>query len=266
MVLIVQSGAIIVKSIDQKRRWILVMYSILAMGMSKHLLTELRTQHILAQHDLQFTEPLTIQEAIHFLSSQAFQLMIADLEYLRQIYQAGWLAEVRRTSFLPILVLSNAPEQDVGNVVQLGVDMCISAKHPPSVIADFAYALLRRYTKYNHYNDPSAAETAPFQVGDIYIDPPRRKVKVLDKPVFLRPREFSMLLYFMRNPKIVLTAEQICTNAWGMESGYNKGIYQPVRILRQAIEPAPQKPIYIETVWHTGYRFTAHNSETCDKC
>jgi len=244
----------------------LVLYSILAMGLSKHLLTELRTQHILAQHDLQFTEPLTIQEATRILSNQAFQLMIADLEYLRQIYHAGWLAEVRRASFLPILVLSNAPEQDIDNVVQLGADMCISTKHPPSVIADFAYSLLRRYTKYNHYNDPSAAETAPFQVGDIYIDPPRRKVKVLDKQVNLRPREFNMLLYFMRNPQIVLTAEQICINAWGMEVGYNTGVYQPVRILRQAIEPDPQDPIYIETIWHTGYRFTAYKSETCDKC
>jgi len=235
-------------------------------GLSEHLLADLRILNTLVQHDLQFTEPPTIKEATRFLSSQAFQLMMVDLEYLRQLCQAGWLAEVRRTSFMPIMALSNTPEQDMGNVVHLGVDVCISTKHPPSVIADFAYSLLRRYTKYNHYNDPGATETAPFQVGDIYIDPPRRKVEVLDKPVNLRPREFSMLLYFMRNPLIVLTTEQICTNAWGMEGGYNKGISQPVRILRQAIEPDPKNPIYIETIWHTGYRFTAHKSETCDKC
>jgi len=230
------------------------------------MLTELREQQIITQHNLQFTVPLTVQEATRFLSRQTFQLMIVNLEYLRRIFQSGWLAEVRRTSFLPILALSDTPEQDIGNMVQLGVDMCISAKHPPSVIADSAYALLRRYTKYNHYNDPSAAEAAPFQVGDIYIDPPHRKVVVRSKPVNLRPREFSMLLYFMRNPKIVLTAEQVCTNAWGMEGGYSTGISQPVRILRQAIEPDPKNPIYIETIWHTGYRFTAHKSETCDKC
>ena len=97
---------------------------------------------------------------------------------------------------------------------------------------------LRRYTEYNHYNDPGGAGVSSFQVGDIFIDPARRQVEVHGHLVSLRPREFSLLLYFMRNPRIVLTAEQICEHAWEMEGSYNRGVSGPVALLRKAIEPA----------------------------
>ena len=127
-------------------------------------------------------------------------------------------------------------------------------------------AQLRRYLVYNHYDEPGHAEAAPFQVGDIFMDPPRRIVEVRGQKVSLRPREFAMLLYFMRNPHITLTSEQICEKAWGMEGSYSRGVSHPIRVLRTAIEPDPENPIYIETVYRVGYRFTAHKSETCDKC
>lgn len=102
------------------------------------------------------------------------------------------------------------------------------------------------------------ADAIPIQSGDLYIDPTRRIVRVRDKEVSLRPREFSLLWYFVQNPRDVLTAEQICEHAWGMEGSYNRGIAQPIRLLRQAIEPDPEHPIYIETVRRVGYRFTAY--------
>ena len=112
-------------------------------------------------------------------------------------------------SFLPVIILTDTPEQDAGNMIHLGADMCISGKDSYSVIASHDYAQLRRYTEYNHYADPANAEAVPFRVGDFFIDPARRIVEVCGRLVNLRPREFSLLLYFMRNPHIVLTSEQI---------------------------------------------------------
>ena len=102
-------------------------------------------------------------------------------------------------------------------MIQLGADICISGRCPCSTIANLTYAQLRRYTEYNHYNDPGGAGVSSFQVGDIFIDPARRQVEVHGHLVSLRPREFSLLLYFMRNPRIVLSAEQISEHAWEME-------------------------------------------------
>lgn len=239
-------------------------YKALAIGLADDLLADLQMR--IAEYDLSCTVCATAQEAGRLLNSQIFHLLVIDLEYLRSVRQTGWLAEIRRMSFVPVIVLSDTPEEDIQGMVHLGADMCISGKQSYSTIAELAFAMLRRYTEYNHYNDPAHAETAPFRVGDIFIDPARRIVEVRGQPVNLRPREFSLLLYFMRNPNIVLTSEQICEYAWGMEGSYNQGVSHPVRLLRQAIEPDPLNPVYIETVHRVGYRFTAHNSETCEMC
>lgn len=157
-------------------------------------------------------------------------------------------------------------KNDEAAIRQIKENMCVSGKWPYSMIADLAYAQLRRYTEYNHYRDPSGAEISPFQVGDIFIDPARRIVMVQGRSVDLRPREFSLLLYFMQNPKIVLTAEQICEHAWEMEGSYNRGVSGPIALLRKGIEPDISNPCYIETIPRIGYRFTAYRDETCDDC
>ncbi|MBU5457521.1 response regulator transcription factor [Oscillibacter sp. MSJ-31] len=186
------------------------------------------------------------------------------LEYLRSILQVDWLPSVRRVTFVPIVVLSDTPERDLHSLIHHGVDICISSKQAPFLIADIILSQLRRYTEYNHFNNPENAEAASFQAGDIFIDPPRRMVKVRGQSVNLRPREFSLLLYFMRNINIVLTSEQICEHAWGMEGSYKRGVSGPIAILRKIIETDPTCPRYIETVSRIGYRFTAYHSEICD--
>jgi len=240
------------------------MYYALAIGLSDELFISLKTK--LAQYGLQLIESSNIREANRLLNENIFHLLIANLEYLRDIQQIDWISNIRHISFAPVVVLTNSPEQDTSYMIDLGVDMCVSNKEPHARIADLLHAQFRRYTEYNHYDDPSSVEIVPFQVGDIFIDPPRRVVEVKGRSVELRPREFSLLLYFMRNPDIVLTTEQICERAWGMDNGYDHGISQPIYLLRHAIEPDPEKPIYIQTVYRTGYRFTANKVETCDTC
>ena len=181
-------------------------YSGLAVGLADELYAALRNST--TQYNLCFTASVSVREASHLLNHQTFHLLIADLEYLRDKRQTEWLSGIRRISFIPVIILSDAPERDLGGMIQLGADICISGRCPCSTIANLTYAQLRRYTEYNHYNDPGGAGVSSFQVGDIFIDPARRQVEVHGHLVSLRPREFSLLLYFMRNPRIVLTAEQ----------------------------------------------------------
>lgn len=236
-------------------------YNSLAIGLADDLLMDLQMRT--AQHDIFCTVCSTVQEATRLLYRQIFHLLVVDLEYLRSIRQTKWLAEIRRTSFVPVIVLSDTPEDDVWGMVQLGADMCISGKQSYPMIAELAYAQLRRYTQYNHYNSPVNGETAPFREGDIYIDPARQTVEVCGQPVSLRHREFSLLLYFMRNPGIVLTAQQICENAWDME--YTQPIDRAIHELRRQIETNPRQPCYIQTVHRVGYKFTSYSSETCER-
>lgn len=239
-------------------------YRALTVGLTDELFSSI--QAMLTSRNLRLTPSLTVQDAEHMLDQQTSHLLIVDLEYLRRIGQYDWLTRIRRITYIPVIVLSDNPEQDTNPMMELGADICVYGKGSYPMIAGLAFAQLRRSTEYNQKCIPVNTENPAFRVGDIFIDPARRMVEVCGRPVCLRPREFSLLLYFMRNPNIVLTSEQICEEAWGMGGSYNRGVAQPIRLLRLAIEPNPNEPIYIETVRLVGYRFTAHRVETCDNC
>ena len=239
-------------------------YHALTIGLSDNLFAELKSR--LSQYDLHFIASTTVKEASRLLNEQIFHLLVADLEFLRNIQQIEWLSSVRHISFAPVVILTDTPEEDMSHMIELGMDICVSDKESHSVIADLIHALFRRYTEYDHYKDPLHAEVAAFHIGDIFIDPPRHEVVVRGQPVNLRPREFSLLLYLMQNPNIVLSSEKICEQAWGMEEGYDHGVSHPIYLLRKAIEPDPENPIYIQTIRRVGYRFIPNDVETCDKC
>lgn len=204
-------------------------------------------------------------EAIHLCAGQMYHLIVLRFPDLSTCGEV--LAELRRGCFAPIVILTD--KYDINraySALENGVDLCLPVNSPTDFLTGHIMAQFRRYTAYNNFESPQDRENKPIPSGDIYIDPMRRIVQVKGKEVSLRPREFSLLLYFVQNPDIVLTAEQICEHAWGMEGSYNRGISQPVRLLRQAIEPDPDNPIYIKTVRRVGYRYTAHYDETCDEC
>ena len=235
-----------------------MIYSVLTVGLSDKLVAAL--QNLIIQYDLNFTTSLTTREANRLLERRVFHLLIIGLDYLRTIQQADWLTDIRHISFVPLIVLSDTPEQDINNMVQLGADMCISGKPPFAAIANHVCAQLRRYTEYNYYDNPANTEAAPFQIRGIYIDPARRVAEVYGQPVALRRREFSLLLYFMQNHDVVLTPEQICEHAWRME--YTQSVGQSVHELRKQIEVTPNRPRHIQTVYRVGYRFVSDFDET----
>lgn len=239
-------------------------YQALTIGLTDKLFSGIK--YLLTSCKVILTPSLTIRDASYMLTQKMFHLLIVDLDYLRSIGQTEWLTGIRRISFIPVIVLSDKPEQDLHSMVRLGVDLCVSGSWSHSVVADLSFAQVRRYTEYNHYRTPPGIASAPFKIGDISIDLAHHTVEVRGKPVSLRPREFALLQFFMENPKRVLTSAQICEHAWGMAGSYQRGVGHPVYLLRKAIELDAENPIYIETVHGLGYRFTAKEVKTCDKC
>ena len=68
-------------------------------------------------------------------------------------------------------------------------------------------------------------------------------------------REFDLLVFLARNRGIVCSREKLFENVWGMDAeGDTATVMVHINRLREKIEPNPQKPIYIETVWGVGYR------------
>ena len=93
--------------------------------------------------------------------------------------------------------------------------------------------------------------------GALSIDPRARKVTRDGQEIMLTPKEFDILYFLARNRGEVFTKEQIYQAVW--ESDYlldDSNIMAFIRKLRKKIEPNPDAPEYILTIWGIGYKFS----------
>ena len=100
------------------------------------------------------------------------------------------------------------------------------------------------------------ASSAVLEVGDFRIDPDARRVFVREMEVHLTPKEYDLLLHFVRLAGKVLTHRTLLSAVWGgdyTEQGEYLRVF--VRQLRKKIEPNPSSPRYILTEPWIGYRF-----------
>lgn len=234
--------------------------SALTIGVSYELFDALK--HELQPLGVEPVMALDVNDGLRRFAKVPFQLVVLDLGAVSGDSHLEVVTALRSTRYTPMLVLTNgAGEGRAHELVACGADLCFSSDCPSNFIVSHAAALVRRYTRYDRYDDPENVQGAPFRVGDIFIDPMRHIVEVRQRPVILCPREFHLLLYFMRNSGIVLTEEQIAVRVFGSSEKYVNGISTPISKLRQAIELVPKHPLYIETVTRLGYRFTGYKSE-----
>lgn len=221
-------------------------------------------RHRFSGMDVNFTIALTVEDAARLCAEQPFHLIV--LKFSKGIACSEFLIALRRVNYAPVVVLMELYDIEMARTaLQSGADLCLGIGWPTDLSVDYIMAQFRRHASYSRYDNRPGRDAAAFQVGDVYIDPLRYVVRVKERSVRLRRREFLLLLYFMRNPKIVLSTEQICDRAWGNEGSYANGVSGPIAILRKAIEPNPAHPVYIQTVNSIGYCFTAIHVETCDK-
>lgn len=104
-------------------------------------------------------------------------------------------------------------------------------------------------------------ETSPVlikkQINGFQIDPfTRTFVNDNGTPVYLTAKEFDLLYFLFCHKGQVFTKEQLYENIWGFNYITNcQNLTSFIRKLRKKIEPFPDKPQYILTVWGIGYKF-----------
>lgn len=92
--------------------------------------------------------------------------------------------------------------------------------------------------------------------GALSIDLRLRRVSRDGMEISLTPKEFDILYFLARNRGEVFTKEQIYQAVW--ENDYlldDSNIMAFIRKLRKKIEPNPDSPEYILTIWGIGYKF-----------
>lgn len=93
-------------------------------------------------------------------------------------------------------------------------------------------------------------------VGGLTIHLKHRKVLLHGTEVNLTPKEFDILYFLIQNRGEVFTKEQIYQAVW--EEDFlmaDSNIMAFIRKIRKKIEPNPDAPEYILTIWGIGYKF-----------
>lgn len=92
--------------------------------------------------------------------------------------------------------------------------------------------------------------------GGLLIDPKSHRVTRDGSEIQLTPKEFDILCFLARNRGEVFTKEQIYQAVWAEEYyTADSNIMAFIRKLRKKIEPNPDAPEYILTIWGIGYKF-----------
>ena len=104
---------------------------------------------------------------------------------------------------------------------------------------------------------PATASDEVLQYSGLCIDPVKHQISYQKKVLPLTETyEFQTISYWSSQPGRVFTKEQIYQAVW--ERDYlldDSNIMAFIRKLRKKIEPNPDAPEYILTIWGIGYKF-----------
>jgi DNA-binding response OmpR family regulator len=92
--------------------------------------------------------------------------------------------------------------------------------------------------------------------GDLEVDLRTRRAARAGHKLSLKPKEFELLAFFLRNRGRAFSREQLLNEIWGYEfAGGTRTVDVHIRWLRQKIEEEPGQPARLLTVRGLGYRF-----------
>ena len=177
-------------------------------------------------------------------------LIITDLQ-MPEMDGLEFCREVRKTSTLPIIVLSvKGEERTKVAALDAGADDYVTKPFGIDELLARVRAALRRSPD-THEDSQSVLED-----GDFRVDPSTREVTVNGDSVHLTPKEFDLLVFLFRNRNKVVTHRAILTAVWGGNfTEQTEYLRVFVGQLRKKVEKNPSQPRYIRTEPWVGYRF-----------
>jgi DNA-binding response OmpR family regulator len=157
-------------------------------------------------------------------------------------------------SDLPVLMLTaRSSEDDLLLGLDLGADDYMTKPYSPRELMARVRTLLRR----------SGAGTAVpadpvLRVGGVTVDPVRHEVTADGRPIDCTPGEFVLLSLLAAEPGRVFTRAQIIEHQHGIDRYFtSRTVDVHVMNLRRKIEPEPNRPVRLVTVYGVGYKLVA---------
>lgn len=188
------------------------------------------------------------EAALDLAHRQPLDLIVLDL-MLPEI--SGWdvCRTLRKDSDVPIIMLT-ARDETTDKIVglELGADDYVTKPFDPKELVTRVRTVLRR-------SERRVASKPILNVADLSIDVEKRLVRRGTEDIVLTPVEFELLRVLAENPGRVYSRMQLLDRAQGdAYEGYDRTIDSHIKNLRKKIEPDPDHPRYIITIYGVGYK------------
>jgi len=167
--------------------------------------------------------------------------------------------------YTPILMLT-ARSSELDRVVglEVGADDYLTKPFSIRELVARVKAIFRRVEALGEQNGHGRGDAErPIRVGELEVDPRRRRVTLAGEEVHLTAKEFDLLALFAARPGRVFTRGELLEQVWGYGyDGYEHTVNSHINRLRSKIEHDPANPTWVLTVWGVGYRFRDRDEES----
>lgn len=182
-------------------------------------------------------------EAKELLENEKFDLMILDV-MMPDMDGFTLLEELDNSKKVPTIILSARGEEiDKLTGFDKGIDDYLCKPFSPKELVARVKAILNRVsTKKENY-----------RYKDLFVNFLEHTVMIKDEEVYLTPKEFELLEYFIQNRKIAINREKLLKYIWGYDFfGDDRTVDTHIKMLRNHLGEYRD---LIETVRGIGYRF-----------
>ena len=196
-------------------------------------------------------EAVNGEQALPLLRAENFDAVLLDIN-MPGMGGVAACKEIRRQfPRMAVLMLTvRDHEDDKVEALEAGADDYVTKPFPVRELVARVRAAVRR------------SHTAPtdgnrvITIGNITLDPLRRRVQKGGETVHLTPKEFDLLHHLMKHAGLPIMHARLLSAVWGPEYGGELEYLRTfMRQLRKKLEDDAAHPVYLLTDSHIGYRF-----------
>lgn len=202
----------------------------------------------LTPHGYQVAEVTHPSTGLDYLASGETDLVILDV-MLPDLNGFETLKAIRKQSEVPVIMLTargEVTDRIVG--LELGADDYLPKPFEPREL------LVRINTVLKRAREAPTSDTQYY--GDLKIDPLGRNAWLNDTELELSTAEFDVLNLLVSKAGRTLNRDQITDELKGQDwATFQRSVDVLISRLRQKLGDDAKKPLYIKTIWGTGYRF-----------
>ena len=179
-------------------------------------------------------------EALQVLEKENIDLIVLDI-MMPKMDGYTFFKQMKEKENIPTIVLSaRGEEYDKLLGFDLGIDDYLTKPFSPRELMARIKAILKRSN--------NLVEDNIFIYQGLKVDFKGRVLYIDNEEVYLTPKEFDLLTYFIKNPNTAITRDQLLNKVWG----YDRTIDSHIKILRNNLGKYRDLIITIRGV---GYKF-----------